>query len=179
MVASSAHFRVSPLTQAEGLKILDWRYDPPYDFYNPPLVGNTDKYLQELLDKANGFHGVRDRHNRFIGFCSFGFDGQVLGGCYPDGPVDIGLGMAPNIVSQGNGREFFKAIVKFAISHYAATNVRLTVALFNVRAIRVYRELGFVAHGTFADFQNNVEHMIMELPVNAEALSKLNSEASC
>ncbi len=39
-----------------------------------------------------------------VGFCSFGVDGRVPGGDYPDGPLDVGMGMRPDLTAAAWGR---------------------------------------------------------------------------
>ena len=159
-----AAYRIQPLTREEARQILDWRYAPPFDYYDPPLLEDTEPLLRAFLEPENGFHGVRDDQNRFIGFCSYGFDGRVLGGHYDGTALDIGLGMKPEMTSHGKGNEFFRAIMAFAYGELGAENLRLTVADFNDRAQRVYARAGFEVVDHFLDALDAVPHTIMLKP---------------
>ncbi|MFT7091193.1 MAG: RimJ/RimL family protein N-acetyltransferase [Candidatus Azotimanducaceae bacterium] len=152
---------IETLTGEEAGQILSWRYQPPYDFYNPPQQESHEPIVKEFLKPANGFHGIRDDQHRFVGFCSFGHDGRVLGGRYEDDAMDIGLGMKPQFTSQGRGSEFFEAIVQHATNELEAEQLRLTVADFNTRAIRIYARLGFEVKDHFVDFLSSEPHTIM------------------
>lgn len=157
-------FSIHPITRAEAKQILSWRYDAPYDFYNPPEPDDPNPYVEKFLAPERAFHSVRGEQNRFVGFCSFGEDGQVLGGSYPDGPLDIGLGMKPTETSRGYGRAFFQTIVDFAQQQFKANSLRLSVASFNHRAIKVYRYLGFETTSEFVEIPGDTPYLIMERP---------------
>jgi len=155
------NYRVQILTGEEAGQILSWRYEPPYDFYNPPQHDSHEPLVREFLKPDNGFHGIRDEQNRFVGFCSFGHDGRVFGGRYDDAAMDIGLGMKPQFTNQGRGGEFFQAIVEHATDVLKAEQLRLTVADFNTRAIKTYMRCGFEAKDQFVDVLNSAPHTIM------------------
>jgi ribosomal-protein-alanine N-acetyltransferase len=156
------NYRIQTLTGEEARQILNWRYQPPYDFYNPPKNDPDKLLIKEFLNPGHGFHGVRDDQNRFVGFCSFGLDGRLLGGQYDEDAMDIGLGMKPRLTSQGKGGDFFHAIVEHATDVLRADQLRLTVADFNIRAIKIYTRFGFKVKYQFVDLLNSVPHTIME-----------------
>lgn len=151
---------IESLTEDEASDILSWRYPAPLDYYDPPSAAGVE-LIRELLDPVNGFFGIRDSKRGFVGFCSFGEDGQVLGGKYDCHALDIGLGMKPEFISQGYGTEFFQAIVLFATETLEANSLRLTVADFNTRAIRIYERLGFEVMERFDEPVHGMPHTIM------------------
>lgn len=163
-------YRIQPITAAEARQILSWRYPEPYNFYNPPPSNSPEVFVEQFLVPENGFHGVRDLANRFIGFCSFGFDGQVPGGIYEPGPLDIGLGMKPEETNRGQGLRFFRAVVAYGIEQYAADVMRLSVAKFNARAIRVYEQAGFSIVSEFLEIPSAEPHLMMEYRHNNAAV---------
>ena len=111
-----------------------------------------------------GFHAVTSIDHEFIGFCSFGLDGQVPGGDYALDALDIGLGMKPSLTGAGLGRHFFHAILDYAHGTFAPVRYRLTVATFNARALRLYLQFGFVPTREFLDAHSDVHHTIMIRP---------------
>lgn len=155
-------YRIQPLTRIEARQVLEWRYPPPFDYYDPPHFLNPEPLVDQFVDPVNGFFSVRDGLHRFVGFCSFGLDGQVLGGHYDGDALDIGLGMKPEFTGNGTGGDFFLAIMGYAVSELGASTLRLTVADFNDRAIRVYAKAGFKKVGQFLDQLNALPHTIME-----------------
>ena len=58
----------------------------------------------------------------------------------------LSLGLRPDLTGRGLGEEFVSECVRYAISGYklAKHTIKLAVALFNQRAINVYRRAGFV-----------------------------------
>src|ERR1700722_18705823 len=90
--------QVAEMTAGYAADILSWRYPAPYDYYDV-----TDGDLGYYLDPANGFFAVL-ADGEFIGFRSFGPDGQVPGGTYDDSALDTGGGLRPGLTGGGPGR---------------------------------------------------------------------------
>ena len=62
----------------------------------------------------------------------------------PNGDVlDYGLGLRPDLVGRGLGLDFFRAGLEFARERYRPRLIRLHVAAFNERAIKVYERASF------------------------------------
>ena len=154
-------FRLERLREAHAREIMNWRYIPPYNFYDPPDDVEPDDFVAALLDPVYRFHAVLDAQGNFSGFCSYGEDGQVPGGNYPPNALDIGLGMKPALTGRGLGRGFFKSILSFAEHHFPLDRHRLTVANFNRRAIRVYESFGFHKTDEFTDAVYEVPYSVM------------------
>ena len=146
-----SRFHVTLLEESHALQILGWKYPPPYDFYNPPNDRPAAEYVKELLNPEFQFHAVLDEDREFVGFCSFGSDGQVSGGHYQGQALDMGVGMKPELTGQGFGYPFFDAILQHAIKRYEPEWIRVTVANFNGRALNLYRKFGFTLLDQFKD----------------------------
>lgn len=144
------------LDEAFALEILNWRYDPPYDFYNNECDALA---IKELLE-GNYSIAVND-NEELIGFYCAGSSAQVPAGAkvgaYTEDIIDVGLGMAPILTGKGNGFTFFSFVLESLYKTYGNVPVRLTVAKFNQRAIHLYEKFGFVKEiefaTDFADFQ--------------------------
>lgn len=139
---------VKPMNEERATDILGWKYEQPYDFYNNEL---TDEALQEMLDGS--YYALVDNQNTLIGFFCIGANAQVpIGhkfGVYKEVLVDMGVGMDPNLVGKGNGFEFCTHVIQFIRTQHKSTPIRLTVATFNQRAIRLYEKLGFISENSF------------------------------
>jgi RimJ/RimL family protein N-acetyltransferase len=96
-----------------------------------------------------------------IGFCSFGSDGQVPGGDYSDDALDIGVGMRPELTGQGKGADFFGAILGYALGTLNPELLRLTVAKFNLRALKLYENFGFEVKDEFSEQPSAVPYRIL------------------
>ena len=119
---------------------MEWRYNPPYDWYNPPPL--SDEAVANLIDPQWQFHSIK-AGDASVAYASFGNDGRVTGGDYSDPAIDIGLGLAPKLTGRGLGAIVLQAILDFAKTTFQSPAARLTVARFNQRAIRLYDRLGF------------------------------------
>lgn len=161
-VSEDNNYNIRPLQEQDARHILSWRYQQPYHFYNPPTGSNQDYYVEQFLNPELNFHAIVDRADNLVGFCSFGVDGQVPGGDYTEDALDIGLGMKPELTGQGLGKAFFRTILAHTKTLAdAEPRVRLTVATFNQRAMRLYRHFGFQEVERFLDTLAGVDYTVM------------------
>lgn len=153
-------FTFLPLDEKSARTILEWKYDPPYDIYNL-TSSDPEATLQYLLDPQNAFQGIYRQQGRLEAYCSFGPDGQVPGGDYGAPALDIGLGVRPDLTGQGHGSEYVNAVIDFARRMYAPDRLRVTIAAFNTRALRVWEKAGFQAMQTFQGELSNMDFVIL------------------
>jgi [ribosomal protein S18]-alanine N-acetyltransferase len=139
---------IRDMTESYATEILNWSYAPPYDFYNNEL---SQEGLDELVN--NQYLAVIDHDENLIGFYCIGQSAQVPKGnefgVYEKRMVDIGLGVRPNLTGKGFGSEFFKFILERVHETTNLFTLRLTVAKFNKRAIRLYENFGFTLENEF------------------------------
>jgi ribosomal-protein-alanine N-acetyltransferase len=121
---------------------LEWRYEPPYDIYNPDPE-TLEEEVQYFLDPQVTCYGMWNEQGELAAYCTFGQDGQVPGGDYGEEGLDIGLGVRPDLTGQGQGIGYVEAVVDFAWRSFAPRALRVTVAEFNARAQRVWKKAGF------------------------------------
>ena len=131
-----------------AIQILNWKYEPPYDFYNNEY---SKEALEELLDSS--YYALVNMENELIGFFCTGKSAQVpyghTMGVYEEKLVDMGLGMNPLLVGEGRGTEFCSLVINLIEEKYQYTPIRLTVAKFNKRAIHLYEKIGFKGEHEF------------------------------
>lgn len=136
------------MTKETALEILSWKYEPPYDFYSNEADSES---LDELLDGS--YLAIKDQGDKLIGFYCTGENAQVPKGrevgVYEEECMDMGLGMAPELTGKGNGLLFGSFVVNEIEGKMKGLPIRLTVAAFNKRAIRLYEKLGFVVKNGF------------------------------
>jgi len=135
-------FTFLPLDEKSARTILHWKYEAPYDIYNLASADPEDT-LRYLLNPQNAFHGIYTQQGQLEAYCSFGPDGQVSGGDYSTTALDIGLGVHPDLTGQGRGFEYVSAVIHFAHYTYSLERLRVTIAAFNRRALRVWEKAGF------------------------------------
>lgn len=134
---------IKEMSKNYAIDISNWTYKEPYNIYNGD---RSDEFIQELLDGS--YFAVLDEKDKLVGFYCFGIAAQVPSGTqyqvYDDiSFVDIGLGMRPDLCSKGKGYDFFLKGLEFAQKKFLTKKFRLTVTLFNKRAIRLYERIGF------------------------------------
>lgn len=151
------------MTASYAWQITTWRYQPPYDCYD---VTNADPAF--LASAESGFFAlVAD--DEVIGFRSFGADGQVPGGKYDASALDTGGGLRPDLTGKGLGRLAISTGLEFGRQRFAPPALRVTVATFNARALRVIEALGFSAVGDFLASNDGRSYRILVRPEGASA----------
>jgi ribosomal-protein-alanine N-acetyltransferase len=141
-------FTFRPMDEVSAHAILNWRYDAPYDLYNP-ASGEVEEGVRNFLALHNAYHTIADVHGDLVAYCCFGPDAQVPGGDYGADALDIGMGMHPKLTGQGRGLGIITAVLDFAQRTYAPRAFRATIAAFNQRALHVCEKAGFRPVQTF------------------------------
>jgi RimJ/RimL family protein N-acetyltransferase len=137
------------MAEADARSMLRWRYEPPYDIYNLESE-DVEADVQFLIDPRNRYYTITDQQDNMVAFCCFGLDARVPGGDYREEALDIGLGVRPDLTGQGHGHQYARAVVGFARRELRAVAFRVSVAAFNLRALRVWEKAGFRPASTFA-----------------------------
>jgi RimJ/RimL family protein N-acetyltransferase len=124
-------------------EISSWQYEGLYSIYS---MDGSEECIGEL--NSGSYYAVKDEDGELMGYYCFGEAAQVPAGnahgAYVDKSfVDIGLGMKPELCGNGRGYDFITKEKQFAKALFPDKNLRLTVADFNERAIKVYEKAGF------------------------------------
>jgi ribosomal-protein-alanine N-acetyltransferase len=117
-------WRIEPASDDLFEERTNWRYEPPYDFY--------DDDGEPVLNPER-FFAVRDEAG-LVGF--FYLEERDAG-------VFYGLGLRPDLTGRGLGLDFVCLGLDLAHERYLGRPVFLDVAEFNVRARKVYERAGF------------------------------------
>ena len=140
----SYQFAVLTQQQAEIIAYT-WHYEGDYAFYN----------MEADEDDLAEFLNVEKRGQSVFAITS---DGELIGFVGVERTstemVDIGLGMRPDLTGNGSGRAFVTWILDFIEAMYSPRRITLSVAAFNVRAIRVYETCGFQQVASFQQDTN-------------------------
>ena len=146
---STVKFRFVPMTAEYAREILGWRYEPPYDFYNPGAGIDEEDLAATFLNPDYHYYVVLDAHGALIAYCCFGEDARVAGGDYTADALDMGGGWRPDLTGRGLGPQVMRAAMEFARSVFAPRVFRTTVAAWNVRALRACMRVGYRPAATF------------------------------
>ena len=149
-----------PMDESGVQVIAGWHYEPPYDIYS--LDGeNVKELVQAFLNPAYHYYQVRDEAGEIVAYCCFGLDARVPGGDYTAEALDVGLGVRPDLTGQGLGSIFVGAVLDFARRTFAPAALRVTVAAFNRRALRVWQQAGFRSIQTFERVPDGAAFVIL------------------
>ena len=147
-------FVIRPMSDASAQAIAGWRYPKPYDFYN---AVPDDPDLADLLSadfRRGRYFEVDDAAGDLVGF--FEFKHEVT-------PLEIGLGLRPDLTGHGLGLSFVQAGMDFAREEFGATSLSLAVTTFNARARKVYERAGFQPVETYLHRINGIDHEFLRM----------------
>ncbi|UED77516.1 GNAT family N-acetyltransferase [Brevibacillus sp. DP1.3A] len=151
------------MTITDAEQVATWQYPQEYSFYD---FENSPETFQELLDGT--YYSVQDNHGQLTGFFCFGLNAQVpearKQNLYKgENVLDIGLGMKPDMTGKGIGFSFLQAGIEFAKQQFEPKYLRLSVASFNHRAIKVYTRARFKETASFVNNGTLFIVMTMEM----------------
>jgi len=147
-------FIFTPMTAAHADAIVAWHYEGPYTFYD---VEQDPNDAREFLDRetwGKTLFAVVEAQGELVGFFSCTQGGAT---------VTIGLGLRPDLTGHGRGLAFIQAGLDFARRTFIPQQFRLSVALFNRRAIRVYERAGFQPVRTVMVETNGGQHEFLDM----------------
>ena len=136
--------------------VSDWHYDGIYAFYD---MTADEEDLKIFLNRdywEDTTFAALDENKILAAFASFHME---------EGVMWLSLGMKPELTGHGMGEEFVTDCVEFARSHYNLTTqpIWLDVAVFNERAIKVYKKAGFHETTRFTRFTNGGEYEFLRM----------------
>ncbi len=126
-----------PMTAAFAAEISTWTYPDEYGIYS---FEASEELTKELL--SGDYIACVDAEGQLLGYFCYGVAARiptVEADVYKGNFLDIGLGLRPELCGKGFGAEF----MALGINHAGAAPLRLSVAAFNRRAIKVYERCGF------------------------------------
>lgn len=114
--------------------IANWHYDGVYSFYD---VAADAHDLLIPMNWRDIIKAALNEDDELVGWASFYTENDEFW---------LSLYLRPDLTGQGLGEEFVSECVNYAISHYKLIKhtIKLAVALFNQRAIKVYQRVGFI-----------------------------------
>jgi RimJ/RimL family protein N-acetyltransferase len=155
------YYTFKPMTEAWARDVLNWHYEPPYDFYNHDS-SQIDAVLRDsYLNPTFHYYSVHDADDSLIAFRCFGEDARVPGGDYSADALDMGGGLRPDLTGRGLGPQIMRAALDFARASFSPRAFRVTVAEFNLRAKRACEKVGYVPVQRFIATHNNMPFLIL------------------
>jgi len=162
-------YQVDSITAQDAEDIATWKYPPPYEIFS--LFVDV---IPTLLNPTNRYCVVKDGEDQRVGFCCFGLEARVMGGNYmgDDSILDVGVGMRPDRVGRGDGRDFVDAILSYAMKRFKPRRFRVTIAEFNQRSLKTFLSLGFNETHRFSRLDENLVFIQLERDAFNDSHSK-------
>lgn len=117
--------------------VSNWHYDDVYSFYDMAADKDDLRIFMDTNNWQDTIKAVLNENDELVGWASFYTENDEFW---------LSLGLRPDLTGQGLGEEFVSECIRYAISGYKLTkhSIKLAVALFNQRAIKVYQRAGFL-----------------------------------
>jgi ribosomal-protein-alanine N-acetyltransferase len=120
--------------------IEDWHYGGICAFYDMAADEEDSEIFANRTYWENTTFAVLNLREELVGWASFFTEGD---------DIWLSLGLKPELTGRGLGEKCVSDCTLFAKSHYGLDKqaIKLEVALFNKRAIKVYKKAGFIELG--------------------------------
>ena len=117
--------------------VANWRYDGVYSFYDMAADEEDLMIFMDTKNWQNITKAVLNENDELVGWASFYGENDEFW---------LSLGLRPDLTGRGLGKEFVRQCLEYAVSHYDLSKhtIKLAVAVFNQRAIKVYQRAGFL-----------------------------------
>jgi [ribosomal protein S18]-alanine N-acetyltransferase len=122
------------MNETDAMTIAEWQYDEKDGIHN---LGNDPEDLGDFITMQRwqtGFYVAEDERG-IAGFIRFGSS--------EDSVLEVSLGLRPDLVGKGLGFSFLSRGLDFAKNAFHPKRFRLSVAIANRRACKVYILTGF------------------------------------
>ena len=127
------------MTETHARALSEWKFDGIYSFYD-----HNSEDVEEYMDGM--YYACINDEGELVGNFCFGTGARVPtveDDVYEDGFLDVGLSLRPDLCGKGLGYKFFLDGLEFAHHKFNTSRFRLSVAVFNERAVKVYKKAGF------------------------------------
>ncbi|WP_404454728.1 GNAT family N-acetyltransferase [Oceanobacillus kapialis] len=156
------NFNFQVMTQEEAEHIAyKWHYDGEYAFYD---MEADQEDLEEFIDcktRGDSIFSVKNGEE-LVAFFAVEKD--------DDTTINISLGLRPDLTGQGIGNAFLEAGLRFVQTKHHPEKITLSVATFNQRAIKAYRNVGFKDRETFMQETNGSTYEFLRMEYFAEKI---------
>jgi len=127
----------APMNEKHANDIANWHYDDVYSFYDMAADEDDLKILMDTKNWRDIIKAVLNENHELVGWAAFYTENEEFW---------LSLGLRPDLTGRGLGEEFLLQCVEYAVSGCKLTQntIKLHVALFNQRAIKVYQRVSFI-----------------------------------
>ena len=130
-----------PFSEEEASSVASWSYPPPFDLYNLPP--EEHQLLLARSADGEGYYPGLGQDGTVVAFAVFGAEARVRGQDAVNGTLDLGLGVRPDLTSQGLGSDLLGQAVTLGRALFSPQIIRAAVAKFNIRSLNLCRKYEF------------------------------------
>ena len=126
-----------PMNEKYANDVANWHYDDVYSFYDMAADQDDLRILMDTRNWQNIIKAVLNENDELVGWVAFYTEKDEFW---------LSLGLRPDLTGRGLGEDFVTQCVEYAVSQDKPIKdtIKLHVALFNQRAIKVYQRAGFM-----------------------------------
>lgn len=160
------NYSFSTMSAPAAARIADgWRYEAPYDFFNP--AADYEDFTNP--ERWPGVAQIAKVDGEVAGY----FRSELAETADGSGiTADITVGLAPELTDQGLGANFvISCLYRLRELHPEVSTVTASIPEFNIRALRVFEEAGFEVIGRQKQIANDAKLQVLLL--SAHYLSSL------
>jgi RimJ/RimL family protein N-acetyltransferase len=142
---------VRELTPDARQTIAAWRYPDryaTYDFDDPSVLLRDHWAVYDPPD--------------LVGYCCLGEPARVGEAEARADTLDVGYGLAPELMGGGRGARFVEAVLEFALERHGPRRLRLFILDWNARSRAVASRLGFTYESTLTTDDGDFAVMVRE-----------------
>ncbi len=156
-------FQIVPMSLSAAEEISGWQYPGEYAIYS---FDGSGEAVSELM--GGDYVACLMEDQRLTGYFCYGASARiptVENDAYEADALDaldIGLGLRPDLCGAGLGMAFMECGMAYARERLGAKRLRLTVARFNKRAMRLYEKMGFVVEKEVKHKRSGMDFYVME-----------------
>ncbi len=152
------NFKFKEMNNDYAREILTWHYDGIYSFYDMEFdIEDLKEFLDNIKNNTwkNKYVAVDDL-GKLVGIFSFNIDKEVM---------EIGLGLSPELTGQGIGEQYVISGIEYGINtlSFKGKCISLSVVAFNLRAIKLYKKVGFKEVSRFIQPINDYEYEFIKM----------------
>lgn len=141
-----AEYSLRPIRPAEAEAFSTWRYDPPFDWYEP---GPAELYVRFDAQTFEGYLALVDAADNPVGFVCLGGEARVAGQHEENEFADAGVGIDPSITSNGVATRAMPIVLELLAAELGSRRLRAAIWAKNDRAISTAKRAGFTLHRAF------------------------------
>jgi RimJ/RimL family protein N-acetyltransferase len=146
------------MTRIYSSQISEWKYDDIYSFYD-----HNEETETAYIDGTH--YACTNSVGELIGYYCYGKNARIPTieeNVYNDNYLDFGLGLKPDLCGKRHGFSFVMDGLTFAKDNFMGNHFKLSVAVFSVRAIKVYVKVGFQLEQVVTNSYFKIKFLVMK-----------------